>query len=135
MIFLDANAFYSYYGRKRLKMTSTQVDGTKLRIFLDNTIEKSIAATAFVECMVHFRFDIDILKSLIQFQEKRNIKVFNNSRFVSIHINELYLLSTMGDVDLYAYTQLLLKRKINSEVNFITLFYEIMVFKYAPNCA
>ncbi|MFR8846336.1 MAG: hypothetical protein ACLVGL_15695 [Waltera sp.] len=33
MIFLDANAFYSYYGRSKLGMTSEPVDEERLKIF------------------------------------------------------------------------------------------------------
>ena len=33
MYFLDANAFYSYFGRNRLKMKSAPVDEKRLTIF------------------------------------------------------------------------------------------------------
>ena len=35
MIFLDANAFYSYYGRSKLGMTSEPVDEERLKKYLE----------------------------------------------------------------------------------------------------
>lgn len=36
MLFLDANAFYSYYGRSRLGMPSSPVDEERLKKHLDS---------------------------------------------------------------------------------------------------
>ena len=41
MIFLDANAFYSYYGRSKLGMTSEPVDEERLKKYLEQQREES----------------------------------------------------------------------------------------------
>ncbi|WP_337770352.1 hypothetical protein [Waltera sp.] len=40
MIFLDANAFYSYYGRSKLGMTSEPVDEERLKKIFRTTERK-----------------------------------------------------------------------------------------------
>lgn len=58
MVFLDANAFYSYMGRKNLGLSeSTHVKEKELRIYLDSISEKSLPTSVFMEIMVHFRDD------------------------------------------------------------------------------
>ena len=55
MIFLDANAFYSYYGRSKLGMTSEPVDEKRLKKYLDQQSEKSLPTSVYIEIMTHFR--------------------------------------------------------------------------------
>ena len=49
MIFLDANAFYSYYGRSKLGMTSEPVDEKRLKKYLDQQSEKSLPTSVYIE--------------------------------------------------------------------------------------
>lgn len=72
MLFLDANAFYLYYGRAKLGMTSSPVDETALRHFLDNHHGKSLPTSVFMEIVTHFREDPDKLLKLIRFREQKN---------------------------------------------------------------
>ncbi len=56
--FLDANAFYSYIGRRNLGLIeSTHVNEAKLSKYLDSIREKSLPASVFIEIMAHFRDD------------------------------------------------------------------------------
>ena len=55
MIFLDANAFYSYYGRSKLGMTSEPVDEERLKKYLEQQREKSLPTSVYIEIMTHFR--------------------------------------------------------------------------------
>ena len=76
MIFLDANAFYSYYGRRKLEMTSSPVDETALRCFLDNREKKSLPTSVFMEIITHFREAPDILINLVKFREQKGLPLY-----------------------------------------------------------
>ena len=45
MLFLDANIFYSYFGRPKLGMTSEPIDPNALRCFLDSRTDKSLPSS------------------------------------------------------------------------------------------
>ena len=68
MIFLDANAFYSYYGRSKLGMTSEPVDEKRLKKYLDQQSEKSLPTSVYIEIMTHFRNNPRGCRFLIIFQ-------------------------------------------------------------------
>ena len=56
MIFLDANAFYWYFGREKLfaQPSTPKHDVEKLNGFLDGRTDKRIPASVFMEIIVHF---------------------------------------------------------------------------------
>ena len=62
MIFLDANAFYSYYGRSKLGMTSEPVDEERLKKYLEQQREKSLPTSVYIEIMTHFRNNPKVLE-------------------------------------------------------------------------
>ena len=67
MLFLDANIFYSYFGRPKLGMTSEPIDPNALSHFLDLRTDKSLPTSVLIEIMTHFRessqFIINIAES------------------------------------------------------------------------
>ena len=78
MIFLDANAFYSYYGRSKLGMTSEPVDEKRLKKYLDQQSEKSLPTSVYIEIMTHFRNNPKVLQSLLEFRYAKGLPLFNN---------------------------------------------------------
>lgn len=58
VIILDTNAFYWYYGRDLLEMSSAaKINVTALKRFLDGTERKALSSTSYQEVIVHFRND------------------------------------------------------------------------------
>lgn len=73
MIFLDANAFYSYMGRKNVGLgESAHVKEKELRGYLDSIFDKSLPTSVFIEIMVHFRDDKKRLKQILDFRGEKN---------------------------------------------------------------
>ncbi len=79
MIFLDANAFYSYIGRRNLGLIeSMHVNEAKLSKYLDSNREKSLPTSVFIEIMVHFRDDSSRLREILEFRLRKGLPLFNN---------------------------------------------------------
>lgn len=78
MIFLDANAFYSYYGRSKLGMTSEPVDEERLKKYLEQQREKSLPTSVYIEIMTHFRNNPKVLQYLLEFRYAKGLPLFNN---------------------------------------------------------
>lgn len=78
MIFLDANAFYSYYGRSKLGMTSEPVDEERLKKYLEQQREKSLPTSVYIEIMTHFRNNPKVLQNLLEFRYAKGLPLFNN---------------------------------------------------------
>ena len=134
MIFLDANAFYWYYGREKLfaKPSTPRHDVEKLNRFLDARTDKRIPASVFMEIIVHFRDDPDKLKKLIQFREDKNIMVYNNFCDHCFTPDELTILHlSKGNVALTKYAYKLLDEKIVVEVKHSYVFLQIVSLLYA----
>lgn len=49
MYFLDANAFYSYFGRSKLGMTSSPVDENVLKDYLNKITNKSLPTSVLLK--------------------------------------------------------------------------------------
>lgn len=132
MMFLDANAFYWYYGRQELGFTSTtqQVDRKALCAFLDRRTDLSIPSSVYMEVIVHFRDDAPKLRNIIQFISKKNLRIYNNSLNYCCDPNEFAYLSFMSDSALCLYAHNLLKKKIAVEASFATLFFEVLRLLY-----
>lgn len=78
MIFLDANAFYSYYGRSKLGMTSEPVDEERLKKYLEQQREKSLPTSVYIEIMTHFRNNPKVLQYLLELRYAKGLPLFNN---------------------------------------------------------
>ena len=77
MICLDANAFYWYYGRDKLPLPTSvpKFDVNAMKRFLDARSDKSLAASAYIEMLVHFRDKPKIMREIIKFREQKRIKI------------------------------------------------------------
>jgi len=131
MIFLDANAFYSYYGRSRLGMYSSPVNEMVLRNFLDSRKEKSLPTSVFMEVVTHFREDPDALMNLIRFREQKELSLYNNIPDYCISPDEITAVSIAGKRGIQSYARKVLEEKIKIETKFTFLFYEITRDLYA----
>lgn len=125
MIFLDANAFYSYFGRDRLGMTSTPVDEAVLTKFLEQRNDKSIPTSVYVEIVTHFRNSLDKLLEIIKFMRNKNLRLYNNIPDYIVDEVELTCVNMMSKEHLCNYARKLLCKKIEIESRFTLLFFEI----------
>lgn len=126
MIFLDANAFYSYIGRRNLGLIeSTHVNEAKLSKYLDSIREKSLPTSVFIEIMVHFRDDSSRLREILEFRLRKGLPLFNNIPDYCISEDEITCIYFMDDFSLKKYAYKLLDEKIGVESRFAYLFYEI----------
>lgn len=125
MIFIDANAFYSYYGRSKIRMNSSPVDEKALRHFLDGKNEKSLPTSAFIEIVTHFRDNPKLLKKLIEFRKEKCLHLYNNIPDYIISPDEITVVGLMNEDELGSYSRRILAKKIEIETKFTYLFYEI----------
>lgn len=126
MIFLDANAFYSYMGRKNVGLgESAHVKEKELRGYLDSIFDKSLPTSVFIEIMVHFRDDKKRLKQILDFRGEKKLSLFNNIPDYCVSDVEMNCIYHMSDNDLKKYAYQLLNTKIDIESRFSYLFYEI----------
>lgn len=130
MYFLDANAFYSFYGRSKLGFTSSPVNEVSLRSFLKNKDVK-LPTSVFMEIITHFRNKPHILKDIIIFRNNNRISLYNNIPDYCVTPDELDYITIFNEQEIQYYANNLLRRKIEIECNFITLFYEISRDLYA----
>lgn len=131
MIFLDANALYSYYGRSRLGMSSSPVDENVIGEYLDRQKNKSIPTSVYIEILTHFRDDPKKQKALLKFIKAKGIRFYNNIPDYIINPDELMCVEIMDEHGLREYTQNVLKKKIEIECKFTALFYEVTRDLYA----
>ena len=131
MIFLDANAFYSYYGRKKLNLNSTPVDEKRLSEYLNQQKKKSLPTSVYIEIITHFRNNPKILKELLKFRYEKNMPIYNNIPRYIVTEDELTCLRYMDETALGKYAYKLLKKKIEIESEFTLYFLEITKDLYA----
>lgn len=131
MIFLDANAFYSYFGRGSLGMTSSPVDEVALKHYLDGRDDKSLPTSVFIEVVTHFRNDPARLKNILRFREEKGLRLYNNIPDYVVDPDELTCVHYMNEQELSGYAERILKKKIEIESKFTLLFYEITRVLYA----
>ncbi len=131
MYFLDANAFYSYFGRSNLEMTSSPVDENALTGYLDRQKEKSLPTSVFIEIITHFRNNSKLLKEILEFRMNKSLPLFNNIPNYVVDTDEITCVSKMDEKSLYSYAHELLRRKIEIESKFTLLFFEITRDLYA----
>ena len=130
MIFLDANAFYSYYGRSKLGMTSEPVDEERLKKYLEQQSEKS-PTSVYIEIMTHFRNNPKVLQNLLEFRYAKGLPLFNNIPDYVVSEDEITSVAYMDQAALKNYADRLLKSKIQIESKFTLLFFEITKDLYA----
>lgn len=131
MIFLDANAFYSYFGRSKLNFYSSLVDEKRLRKYLEKKSEKSLPTSVFIEIMTHFRDNPLLLEEIVNFIKNKNLKLYNNIPDYVISTDELTCVGIMDGASLKEYANKLLKSKIEIESRFTLFFLEITKDLYA----
>lgn len=135
MIYLDANAFYWYYGRDKLALQQSvpNLDVEKFRKYMDSLSDnKCLPASAFMEMIVHFRDRHDIIKKIILFREKKNFKILNNFQGYCFSPNELAVLSlTNIETILGKYAYKLLDNKIEIEVTHANVYLQVVSLLYA----
>ena len=117
MIFLDANAFYSYYGRSKLGMTSEPVDEERLKKYLEQQREKSLPTSVYIEIMTHFRNNPKVLQNLLEFRYAKGLPLFNNIQDYVVSEDEITSVAYMDQAALKNYADRLLKRKFKLRVN------------------
>lgn len=128
--FLDANAFYYYYGSRKLGQNDPpNIDVIKLRQYCDKVQNKALPSSAFMEIITHFKNSPCILSSIIDFIIINNITVYNNTITYMITDAELSLLPAMASnkkqLEDYIFKVLIAKKE--TEVSFSNFFlYEIV---------
>lgn len=131
MIFLDANAFYWYYGRDKLGIPSPQkVDEVALRRFLDMRKDKGLPSSVYMEIITHFRDYPEKLKSIILFIKTKDIKIYNNYQKCCVTPDELTCTLFMSNSEICKYANLTKTKKIDIEINFAVLFLETVRLLY-----
>lgn len=127
MYFLDANAWYWYFGRDKLGMkSSAPVDVMKLVKDMDLIQQKSIPVSVYIEVVTHFRDEPEKLQALLKQRFVKGLPVFNNIPDYILTPEELECTAIMGWEELKSYAYRMLEQKIDIEVRFIYLFLEIM---------
>lgn len=131
MYFLDANAFYSYFGRRKLEMTSSPVDENVLTAYLDRQNEKSLPTSVYIEIITHFRNNPKLIKEILEFKKNKRLLLYNNIPNYVVDTDEITCVSAMDEKSLYSYADKLLRSKIDIESKFTLVFLEITRDLYA----
>lgn len=131
MYFLDANAFYSYFGRSKLGMISSAVDENILTTYLDKQQDKSLPTSVYIEIITHFRNNPKLLKEILEFRRNKGLILYNNIPDYSVSPDEITCVGIMNEKSLCSYADKLLQSKIDIETKFTLLFFEITTILYA----
>lgn len=127
MYFLDANAWYWYYGRASLGMSSTaNVDEQKLITELNRIERKSIPTSVYIEVVTHFRDNPELLQKLLEHMAIKDMKIYNNIPDYVITPEEMEVATYVKGEKLKNYAYKMLSEKITIETRFIYIFVEIM---------
>lgn len=136
MICIDANAFYWYYGRDKLPLPTSvpKFDVSKFKSFYDSKQSKSISASAFLEIIVHFRSQPEVIRAILKFREQKRIKIYNNLSEYVFTPDLLQCYHFMDNKALSIYANELLAIKIDIETKFSYAFMQIVSIVYANYC-
>lgn len=127
MYFLDANAWYWYFGRNELEMiSSANVDENKLITELNRIEKKSIPTSVYIEVVTHFRDNPELLQKLLKHRFVNRMKIYNNIPDYVITPEEIEFTACVGWDELKSYAYRMLDKKIDIETRFIYIFVEIM---------
>ncbi len=133
-VFLDANAFYHYYGRDKLPgmATDMQVDIQKLRSVLDSEAEKYLVSSAFIEIVTRFHNNVKIVLDIIAFISNKRILIANVTQYQDLYIdsNELSPFVQAEEATKKQYIDKLISNKIDAEARFLVLFVLTILFMY-----
>ena len=131
MYYLDTNALYIYYGREKLNLFPIgKVDVQRFRTDLDRK-DIALSASAFIEAIVHFRNNTDLLLGLLSFIKDKRIRLYNNVAHYCFDETQYSLVLNLEKLCLKQYAQKLLDKKIDIEMRFISAFLQIMIVLYA----
>lgn len=131
MYFLDANAFYSYYGRSKIGMSSAPVNESALISLLDRHQKKGLPTSVFIEIVTHFRDNPLVLNDLLHFRYIKHMPLYNNIPDYVVDENEITAVHYMRETELKSYAMKVLERKIKIEVKFTKMFFDITRSLYA----
>lgn len=127
MYFLDANAWYWYFGRNELNMkSSAKVDENKLITELNRIEKKSIPISVYIEVVTHFRDNPELLQKLLKHRFIKGMKIYNNIPDYVITPEEIEFTAYVGWEELKNYAYRMMDEKIDIEARFIYIFAEIM---------
>ena len=131
MLFIDANAFYWYFGRQFLGLSATQpIDVAKLNTMFDSRLI-CMPSSVYMEIITHFRNEPQKLKNIVTFILRKNIKIINNiSKYYKWSKDELVCASMMNEKDIRSYAHTIYQQKINIETAFSVSFFEIVRLLY-----
>lgn len=125
MLFLDANAFYYYYGSSKLGQNDPpNINITKLRQYCDNFSSKALPSSAYLEIITHFKDSQDILTDIINFIITNKFKIYNNTVTYNVTDSELSELPSIisNEEQLQQYVFKVLIAKKETEVSFSNFF-------------
>ncbi len=125
MLFLDANAFYYYYGSRKLgQIDPPNINITKLQQYCDNASSKALTSSAYFEIITHFKDSQDILTDIIDFIITNKFKIYNNTVTYNVTDSELSELPSIisDDEQLQQYVFKVLLAKKETEVSFANFF-------------
>ena len=134
MIYLDANAFYWYFGRELLPLSKTnlEIDKEKLDNYLETQSDKCLPSSVFMEIIVNFRDHPEHIKRILSFIKEKNFRILNNFTNYSLSSKELTAITLTEDENIlkrYAYR--LLDTKIKTEVLHSFVFLGIVSYMYS----
>lgn len=132
MYFLDTNALYSYIGREKLNFQSgVSIDANALNCFLDCRDDKALASSAYIEAMIKFRNKPELAKYINDFIYEKNLRLFNNVQYYGYDTDSFRIVTNLDACNLQRHiNKSILPNKIDIEVRFSVMFYEIMILLY-----
>jgi hypothetical protein len=117
---LDANAFYTYYGREKLNMEpNRKINNNAYCDFLDKQPLKILPTSVFIEIAVYFRKDFDIWVKIRKFIKDKDLIFITTA---SDRFNEgdfLKLLLVENTKAFYSYIEDICNKKIAGEAEAI----------------
>lgn len=125
MLFLDANAFYYYYGSRQLGQNAPpNIDTIRLRQYCDKANNKALPSSAYLEIITHFKNSDNILKDIIDFIISNKFKIYNNTVTYNVSDTELSelpsIITSKERLQQYVFKVLLAKKE--TEVSFSNFF-------------
>ena len=130
----DANAFYTYFGRKKLDTSSINfINEEKFQKEINKVEQKYIATSSFIEMLVRFKDDGNKLYQIMKFIKKNKIGMFNNVKNETNYISQKtydYLLKNMDPNVLKKFAYSKINSKVELEANYTFLFILFIVSSF-----
>ena len=133
MLFLDANAFYYYYGSNKLgQIDPPNIDIPKLRQYCGEANNIALPSSAYMEIITHYKAKEHILSDILDFIFRNKFQIYNNTVTYQVTIEELSelpsIISSPQRLEQYVFKILLAKKE--TEVSFSNLFLREIVSIY-----